>query len=88
MVIRAAKFLKETSRLRFAECVIVLNFALFFLTVFPPKITCCLTAFDADEQEFAPIAQGIEHWSPEPCAEVRVLLGALSFLAASRRILS
>jgi hypothetical protein len=25
---------------------------------------------------YAPIAQGIEHWSPEPCAEVRVLLGA------------
>lgn len=26
---------------------------------------------------FAPIAQGIEHWSPEPGAQVRILVGAL-----------
>ena len=27
-------------------------------------------------QQFAPVAQGIEHWPPKPCAQVRLLPGA------------
>ena len=27
---------------------------------------------------FAPVAQGIEHWFPKPCAHVRIMPGAPS----------